>query len=173
MRSGVDKHRAQRSVDSPVSQICALTVFPSTWMDRVANSTPMVDLLSRLNSFRVKRESTARTRYVNLGEMWELNEQKRTVTVGKRRRGGVRPKSVFARLTVQDGAGAAPLSNARVSDQDDLYVTFSVSEIGSERERGEPGAVRCGSVDTVMRNRGCRRVRCSRRGRMLARTLKR
>ena len=43
-----------------VSQICALTVLPSTLMDRVANSTPIVDFESKLNSFRVKRESTAR-----------------------------------------------------------------------------------------------------------------
>ncbi len=40
-----------------VSQICALMIFPSTWMLLVANSTPMVDLDSRLNSLRVKRES--------------------------------------------------------------------------------------------------------------------
>ena len=45
--------------DLPVSQIWALTVFPSTCTDLVANSTPMVDLESRLNSFLVKRESTA------------------------------------------------------------------------------------------------------------------
>ena len=32
-------------------------VLASTWMDRVANSTPIVDLLSRLNSFLVNRES--------------------------------------------------------------------------------------------------------------------
>lgn len=38
-----------------VSQICALIVFASTWMERVANSTPIVDLESRLNSLRVKR----------------------------------------------------------------------------------------------------------------------
>ena len=42
---------------SPVSQICALTVLPSTAMLRVANSTPMVLLLSRENSLRVKRLS--------------------------------------------------------------------------------------------------------------------
>lgn len=42
-----------------MSQICAFNVFWSTWIDRVANSTPMVDLVSRLNSLRVKRESTA------------------------------------------------------------------------------------------------------------------
>ena len=40
-----------------MSQIWALIVLASTWMERVANSTPMVDLLSRLNSLRVKRES--------------------------------------------------------------------------------------------------------------------
>lgn len=40
-----------------VSQICALIIFPSTWIPRVANSTPMVDLDSRLNSLRVNRES--------------------------------------------------------------------------------------------------------------------
>lgn len=44
---------------SPVSHICAFTTFPSTFIVRVANSTPMVDLESRLNSFRVNRESTA------------------------------------------------------------------------------------------------------------------
>ena len=44
----------------PVSQICALIVLASTEMERVANSTPMVDLDSRLNSLRVKRESTVR-----------------------------------------------------------------------------------------------------------------
>ena len=32
-------------------------VLESTWMERVANSTPMVDLLSKLNSFLVNRES--------------------------------------------------------------------------------------------------------------------
>lgn len=39
-----------------VSHICAFIVFPSTWMLLVANSTPMVLLLSRLNSFRVNRD---------------------------------------------------------------------------------------------------------------------
>lgn len=38
-----------------MSQIWALIVFASTWIDRVANSTPMVDLESRLNSLRVNR----------------------------------------------------------------------------------------------------------------------
>src|ERR1700748_1454647 len=38
-----------------VSHICALIVLVSTWIDRVANSTPMVDFESRLNSLRVKR----------------------------------------------------------------------------------------------------------------------
>ena len=33
--------------------------MPSTLIDRVANSTPMVDFVSRLNSLRVNRESTA------------------------------------------------------------------------------------------------------------------
>ena len=32
-------------------------VLVSTWIERVANSTPMVDLESRLNSLRVNRES--------------------------------------------------------------------------------------------------------------------
>ncbi len=40
----------------PVSQIWALMVFPSTWMLLVANSTPIVDLDSKLNSLRVNRE---------------------------------------------------------------------------------------------------------------------
>jgi hypothetical protein len=49
-----------------VSQICALTVFPSTLMLLVANSTPIVDLDSRLNSLRVKRE---RTGFGQLGQV--------------------------------------------------------------------------------------------------------
>lgn len=36
-----------------VSQIWALMVFPSTCILLVANSTPIVDLLSKLNSFLV------------------------------------------------------------------------------------------------------------------------
>ncbi|CAA6665799.1 unnamed protein product [Spirodela intermedia] len=40
-----------------VSHICALMTLSSTLMLRVANSTPIVDLDSRLNSFRVKRDS--------------------------------------------------------------------------------------------------------------------
>ena len=45
-------------LNAPVSQICALSVFPSTVIERVANSTPIVDFVSRLNSLRVNREST-------------------------------------------------------------------------------------------------------------------
>jgi hypothetical protein len=48
----------ERIFNSPVSQIWALTVLPSTLIDLVANSTPIVDLDSRLNSFLVNREST-------------------------------------------------------------------------------------------------------------------
>ncbi|KVH95847.1 hypothetical protein Ccrd_002069, partial [Cynara cardunculus var. scolymus] len=40
-----------------VSQIWAFTTFSSTRMLRVANSTPMVDLDSRLNSFRVNLDN--------------------------------------------------------------------------------------------------------------------
>ena len=40
---------------SPVSQIWALMVFLSTWIVWVANSTPIVDLESLLNSSRVNR----------------------------------------------------------------------------------------------------------------------
>lgn len=40
-----------------VSQIWALIVFPSTWMLLVANSTPMVLLLSKLNSFLVNLDN--------------------------------------------------------------------------------------------------------------------
>lgn len=39
-----------------VSQIWAFTILSSTWMLRVANSTPMVDLDSKLNSFLVNRD---------------------------------------------------------------------------------------------------------------------
>lgn len=42
---------------SPVSQIWAFIVLPSTSMLRVANSTPIVDFDSKLNSFRVNRDS--------------------------------------------------------------------------------------------------------------------
>ncbi len=42
---------------APVSQICALIFLPSVVIDFVANSTPIVDLDSRLNSFLVKRDS--------------------------------------------------------------------------------------------------------------------
>ena len=45
--------------NAPVSQICALTVLPSMANERVANSTPIVDFDSRLNSLRVNRERTA------------------------------------------------------------------------------------------------------------------
>jgi len=41
--------------DVPVSHIWALIVLLSTWILRVANSTPMVLLDSKLNSLRVKR----------------------------------------------------------------------------------------------------------------------
>lgn len=41
-----------------MSQICAFSVLPSTVIERVANSTPIVDFVSRLNSLRVNREST-------------------------------------------------------------------------------------------------------------------
>ena len=39
-----------------------MTVLPSTLMERVANSTPIVDFESKLNSFRVNRESTVGVR---------------------------------------------------------------------------------------------------------------
>ena len=48
----------RRGRDEPVSQICALTVLPSIASERVANSTPIVDLDSWLNSLRVNRERT-------------------------------------------------------------------------------------------------------------------
>ena len=44
--------------DLPVSQICALIVFSSMDSVLVANSTPMVDLESRLNSLRVNLDKT-------------------------------------------------------------------------------------------------------------------
>jgi hypothetical protein len=43
---------------TPVSHICAFTLLLSIVIVRVANSTPIVDLLSKLNSSRTKREST-------------------------------------------------------------------------------------------------------------------
>lgn len=66
---------------SPVSQICAFTVLPSTLIDLVANSTPIVDFDSRLNSLRVNLESTARWKEWALGFLpWYL--AKRTIAVG-------------------------------------------------------------------------------------------
>ncbi|WVZ64543.1 hypothetical protein U9M48_014043 [Paspalum notatum var. saurae] len=53
-------HRSEQSTYlswPAVSQIWALTTLSSTLMLLVANSTPMVDLDSRLNSLRVKRDS--------------------------------------------------------------------------------------------------------------------
>ena len=54
------------STSIPVSQICAFSILPSTVIERVANSTPMVDLVSWLNSLRVKRERTVRNQFVVL-----------------------------------------------------------------------------------------------------------
>ena len=55
---GIQDGREKGQLSAPVSQICALRVFPSTLIERVANSTPIVDFVSRLNSLRVNREST-------------------------------------------------------------------------------------------------------------------
>lgn len=118
-----------------MSQICALIVFPSTWIDRVANSTPIVDLLSKLNSLRVNRERTAR-----------VPDGRGSEGAGAGRgTGWVRTYGYCAR----DGAGSArsaragecngdaPLSYARVSDEDDLYPTRAGRERG-ERDQHKP-----------------------------------
>lgn len=60
---------------SPVSQICALMFFPSMFSDLVANSTPIVDFDSRLNSFRVNRESTVYGRQI--GQIASLSAESR------------------------------------------------------------------------------------------------
>ena len=57
MYTEADARTWQATSSKPVSQIWALIVLPSTLMLRVANSTPIVLLDSKLNSFRVKRES--------------------------------------------------------------------------------------------------------------------
>ncbi len=44
--------------DSPVSQMCALIIFPSISLVRIANSTPIVGCESKLNLLRVIRERT-------------------------------------------------------------------------------------------------------------------
>lgn len=111
-----------------MSQICALTVFPSTWIDRVANSTPMVDLLSRLNSLRVNRESTARphamiSRHVwaefQIAPMGRRQGTRRTVTAIKSDQGQFGRRSQRKALIGQE---SAPLSYARVTDQHNLEV---------------------------------------------------
>lgn len=53
-----------------MSQICAFTVLSSTLIDLVANSTPIVDFDSRLNSFRVNRESTGAQQPERTGRRW-------------------------------------------------------------------------------------------------------
>lgn len=78
--SGTTNHRDE-SNSSPVSQICAFTVFPSTLIDRVANSTPIVDLDSRLNSLRVKRDSTMGTSFQH--DSLQKAIRKRTVTTNQ------------------------------------------------------------------------------------------
>ena len=55
--SGSGSSSSSSSGSTPVSQICALMILPSCEMLRVANSTPIVDLESRWNSFRVNRLS--------------------------------------------------------------------------------------------------------------------
>ena len=58
MQDCTPENKCKADSNLPVSHIWALMVFPSTFMDRLANSTPIVDLDSRLNSLRVNREST-------------------------------------------------------------------------------------------------------------------
>lgn len=57
-KRGIRRGRGSR--DLPVSQICALMVLSSIDSVLVANSTPMVDLESKLNSFRVNLDRTTR-----------------------------------------------------------------------------------------------------------------
>lgn len=107
--------REDRCGDVPVSQICAFNVFPSTLIDRVANSTPMVDFVSRLNSLRVNRESTggglrqtpdssisqfSKSKYARLLE----NARKESAQIPRRQ------IKIDARFT-----------DTRVSDEDDLF----------------------------------------------------
>ena len=104
--------------NAPVSQICAFSVLPSTLIDRVANSTPMVDFVSRLNSLRVNRESTVG---------WPRNvRQTFDITYSSD------PSLCrYARLLEddysEDGSNIerkhsyVRLSDARVSDEDDLH----------------------------------------------------
>ena len=54
--------RGKRCLRVPVSQTCAFILASSTVTMRVANSTPIVDLLSGLNSLRTNRDSTVATR---------------------------------------------------------------------------------------------------------------
>ena len=58
-----------------MSHICAFMILLSRLIDLVANSTPIVDFDSRLNSLRVKRESTDES--VNISK----EEQRREPTI--------------------------------------------------------------------------------------------
>lgn len=57
-----------RSHDLPVSQICALMVLSSIASVLVANSTPIVDLESRLNSLRVNLDRTVQMERLNIAK---------------------------------------------------------------------------------------------------------
>lgn len=107
-----------------MSQIWALTVLESTLMDRVANSTPMVDLDSRLNSLRVNRESTGPEEARRVGQLGNPNPPggtsqatARTVTERGRRGdwgsvcglGGMASRlTSFRRPSLQSAQPAAP-----------------------------------------------------------------
>jgi hypothetical protein len=67
--------------NGPVSQICAFTVLSSTLTDRVANSTPIVDLVSRLNSLRVNRPSTVGGERARSGTMSMEHDQRQQSTI--------------------------------------------------------------------------------------------
>lgn len=54
--------RGEAGLRVPVSQTCAFILASSTVTMRVANSTPIVDLLSGSKSLRTNRESTVATR---------------------------------------------------------------------------------------------------------------
>ena len=69
------------SYDLPVSQICALMVLSSMASVLVANSTPMVDLESRLNSLRVNLDRTVDEAFEMVGVCGHSFE--RTIPVGR------------------------------------------------------------------------------------------
>jgi hypothetical protein len=132
----IENSSARTEGNPPVSQICALTVFPSTLILRVANSTPIVDFESRLNSLRVKRDSTDAVRCISPAG--------RSLAHGFYSR---KNNKKDGKLVMNPLWWYARFSYTGVTDQDDLK-----SVLGSSLRIGEPGrkSVASDARDTVL-----------------------